>query len=153
MTHEQLMLITRTMPMKTIQVNGEDYLERYFVGELNGTQEWLHRFLRADSERHLHSHPWDADSTILCGWYTEEVLRVDGINKREITWHVGDENIISTNKIHRIIDVEPNTWTHMKVYPWREPHWYFIDDNGVKSERPASELSWHTKYKPRTNKL
>lgn len=149
MTHEQLMLITRTMPMKTINVNGEDYLERYFVGELNGTQEWLHRFLRADSERHLHSHPWDADSTILCGYYREEVLRDNG-EKHQIVWSEGDKNIITVGKIHRIVDVDQNTWTHMKVYPGREPHWYFIDDNGVKTQMETSPEDWYLSCKPRT---
>lgn len=149
MNHEQLMLITRTMPMKTIQVNGDDYLERYFVGELNGTQEWLHRFLRADSERHLHSHPWDADSTILCGWYREEVRRSNGENHL-IEWGCGDKNIITAGKIHRVFDVMPNTWTHMRVYPGREPHWYFIDEDGVKTEMRTSELDWHKKYQPRS---
>jgi len=147
MTHEQLMLITRTMPMKTIQVNGEDYLERYFVGELNGTQEWLHRFLRADSERHLHSHPWDADSTILCGWYTEEVAL--DFEQFETDWYEGEVNTITKDKIHRIVAVEPNTWTHMRVYPGREPHWYFIDDNGVKTQMETSPEDWHLSCKPR----
>lgn len=144
------MLITRTMPMKTIQVNGEDYLERYFVGKLNGTQEWLHRFLRADSERHLHSHPWDADSTILCGWYEEEILCGNNIDKRTITWHEGDQNIITPDKIHRVLEVEPNTWTHMRVYPGRKPHWYFIDDNGVKTQMDTSPEDWYLSCNPRT---
>lgn len=147
--HEQLMIITRTLPMKTIQVNGEDYLERYFLGDSHGTQEWLHRFLRADSERHLHSHPWDADSTILCGWYTEEVLCGNNIDKRQITWNSGEQNIITPNKIHRIIDVEPNTWTHMKVYPGRESSWFFINDDGEKNEMKTSPTDWWKDCAPR----
>jgi hypothetical protein len=136
------------MPMKTIQVNGEDYLERYFVGELNGTQEWLHRFLRADSERHLHSHPWHADSTVLCGYYMEQIRRDNGE-----TFVCGkfaeDQNIITPDKIHRVLEVEPNTWTHMRVYPGRESHWYFIDDNGVKTQMDTSPEDWYLSCKPR----
>ena len=149
MNHEQLMLITATMPMKTIEVGGLPYLERYYIGTLpNGDQEWLHRFLRADSEPHLHSHPWDADSTILCGTYCEEVQR-SNCHKFKIWHHEGRQNIITTYKIHRVVDVEPNTWTHMRVYAGREPVWYFIDDNGVKTEMKTSPIDWWKDCKPR----
>jgi hypothetical protein len=154
MNHEQLMLITATMPMKTIEVGGLPYLERYYIGTLpNGTQEWLHRFLRADSEPHLHSHPWDADSTILCGDYLEEVQRSNG-HKFSILHGAGMQNIITTDKLHRIVDVEPNTWTHMRVYAGREPVWYFIDDAtdtdvGTKTEMKTSPIDWWKYCKPR----
>lgn len=149
MNHEQLMLITATMPMKTIEVGGLPYLERYYIGtHPNGTQEWLHRFLRADSERHLHSHPWDADSTILCGSYFEESQRSHG-NQFKVWYREGMQNMISCDKMHRIVDVEPNTWTHMRVYAGREPVWYFIDDNGVKTEMKTSPIDWWKDCKPR----
>ncbi len=149
MNHEQLMLITSTMPMKTIEVGGQPYLERYYIGTLpNGDQEWLHRFLRADSEPHLHSHPWDADSTILCGLYCEEVQRSNGHKFR--FWHnEGMHNIITCDKLHRIVDVNPNTWTHMRVYAGRELVWYFIDDNGDKTEMKTSPIDWWKDCKPR----
>lgn len=149
MTHEQLMLITRMMPMKTIQVNGEDYLQRYFVGkDDHGNQDWLHRFLRADGERHHHSHPWAADITILCGWYLEEVRRKTGSVFDRMVFE-GDETFIDPDRMHRIIDVKPNTWTHMRVYAGREPHWYFIDDNGEKKQMDTSPEDWYLSCKPR----
>lgn len=151
MTHEQLMLITKHMPMKTIMVNGEDYLQRYYVGQNEyGDQDWLHRFLRADSERHLHSHPWHADSTILCGWYLEQT-RKDSGDVFERLWSAGDVNAIVPDRIHRIVDVQPNTWTHMRVYAGREENWFFIDDENNKKIERASELDWFTKYKPRVD--
>lgn len=148
MDHEQLMIFTRTMPMKTIQVNGEDYLERYYIGERNGVQEWLHRFLRSDSERHLHSHPWDADSTILCGWYEEQV-RLDSGYVFTATRYPGDIVTITTDRVHRIVDAEPNTWTHMRVYAGREPTWHFIDDEGNKQIMQTSPVDWWKDCKPR----
>jgi len=150
MTHEQLMLITRTMPMKTIEVNGYPYLERYFVGEKNGTQEWLHRFLRADSERHLHSHPWTANSTILCGWYVEEWIDANSAGKRETLWHKGAINFITPSTIHRIVDVKPGTWTHMRVYGGRESSWFFINDDGEKEIMQTSPINWHLSCNPRS---
>lgn len=142
MKHEQLMLITKFMPMKTIQVNDEDYLQRYYVGQNeHGDQDWLHRFLRSDSERHLHSHPWHADSTILCGWYVEQVRKENGTTV-ETEWHEGDVNTITPGRIHRIVDVQPNTWTHMRVYAGREPSWFFINDDDEKQEMKTSPVDW-----------
>lgn len=142
--HEILMTITATMPMKTIPVNGHDYLQRYYVGTApDGTDHWLHRFLRADSERHLHSHPFTARSTILTGCYLEQTP------KGEIMRRAGDENHITPETLHRIIDVQPNTWTLMKVRPERLPDWYFIDDNGNKEYRKSSPREWWKEYGPR----
>lgn len=141
MTHEQLMLITKFMPMKTIQVSGKDYLQRYYVGKNeHGNQDWLHRFLRADSERHLHSHPWHADSTILCGWYAEEVKGSHATFSK--AWYAGDVNAIVPDRIHRIVDVQPNTWTHMRVYAGRESAWFFINDEGEKHGMQTSPVDW-----------
>lgn len=139
--HDLLMLITQYMPMKTIEINGEAYLERYFVGvDENGNQNWLHRFLRDDNERHVHSHPWYADSTILCGKYLEERF-LHGA-RVGIEYRAGARNSIFPSTLHRIIEVDPNTWTHMRVYAGREPTWYFIDDAGNKTEMQTSPVEW-----------
>ena len=150
MTHEQLMLITKFMPMKTIQVNDEDYLQRYYVGQNeHGDQDWLHRFLRADSERHLHSHPWHADSTILCGWYAEEVKGRHATFRK--TWYAGEVNAIAPDRIHRIVDVQPNTWTHMRVCSGRESSWFFINDDDEKHGMQTSPIDWWKECSPRSN--
>jgi hypothetical protein len=149
MNHEQLMMITQSMPMKTIVVGGEDYLERYYVGTLDdGSQDWLHRFLRADSERHLHSHSWDAISTVLCGVYVEQIRKYDG-SVYDKFMREGCKNEIARTKVHRIIDVEPNTWTHMRVSPGRDEFWYFIDDDGIRQQMKTSPIDWWKDCKPR----
>lgn len=145
--HEQLLHITFHLPCKTIAINGEDYLQRYYLGEQLGYQYWLHRFLRNDSERHLHSHPWSAISTIICGSYTEER------SSTKLKYMPGHKNNITPDTLHRIVAVEPNTWTLMRVSPERLPEWYFIDDQGNKTPMRTSELDWHTKYKTRNGKL
>lgn len=149
-THEQLMRITQFMPMKTIVVNGENYLQRYFVGQNeNGVQDWLHRFLHADSERHLHSHPWYAISTILCGWYIEEIKKSDLVFTE--MRKAGDENDIRPSRIYRIVDVQPDTWTHVRVFSGREPTWFFIDDEGNKKIIDASPIGWWKSCKTRAD--
>ncbi len=141
MHHDLLMLLTANMPMKVIQVNDQDYLERYYVNtDLDGTQHWLHRFLRSDSERHLHSHPWEAESTILCGWYREQYPDMEVLRKQ------GDVNHINPDTLHRIVDVKPDTWTYMKVYPGRSDNWFFIGDDGAKTPMRTSEPEWWKAY-------
>lgn len=65
--------LVRSRPMRLIEINGEPYLERYYMGTVQGRQIWLHRFVRDDAERHVHDHPWTALSIILTGGYTEQV--------------------------------------------------------------------------------
>jgi len=65
MIRRALERITRNRPMKTIVVTDAPYLKRFYMGGAFGYQIWLHRFLRADSERHLHSHPWTAMSWVM----------------------------------------------------------------------------------------
>jgi len=147
-THEQMMALTADMPMKAIVINRETYLERYFSHELfDGTQVWYHRFLRNDSERHLHTHPWMARSTILVGQYTEEISR-DGIIFHQ-TRKTGEHHIIFQSTLHRIVEVEPNTWTKMVVSPGRKETWEFVDEAGNKTEMPTSPFEWHKDFKAR----
>lgn len=144
MNHELLMILSKSMPMKAITVNGMPYLRRYFISiDADGTQHWLHHFLRSDSERHLHSHPWFAYSTILCGWYREQYPDMEVLRK------AGEVNQLSPDTLHRIVDVKPDTWTYMTVYPTREPTWYFINDAGEKTIEKSSPTDWYLHCKPR----
>jgi hypothetical protein len=143
-THEALMILTAHMPMRTIEVNGQPYLERYYVNsDVHGMQTWLHRFLRNDSEPHLHSHPWDAESFIICGWYTEQTPERMYLNQPS------NINFIPRSKMHRIIEVEPHTWTIMRVQPGRDPEWYFYEQDGTRVAVQSSPEAWHRECKTR----
>ena len=153
MNHGQMMALTADMPMKTIEINGEPYLERYFAHELaDGTQVWYHRFLRNDPERHLHSHPWSAISTILCGKYSEQRKTNYGRNVDVFNYSRGDQNLIGQDTVHRIIEVEKDTWSQLVVDPKRLDRWYFIEENGSKKFMPTSPFEWHKDCKPREAK-
>lgn len=152
--HLALMRITEDMPCKKIIVNGELYLERYFVSEdKNGVQKWLHRFLRPDAERHLHSHPWTATSTILVGWYVEEFHDKDQqpVIQRAM-YSEGMVNFIYPQKLHRISSVYPSTWTEMIVQPGRRLTWEFVDESGNQTEVETSHLHWWKECKKRDGK-
>jgi hypothetical protein len=126
--------ITRNRPYKVIEVNGP-YLRRVYMRTVLGYQIWLHHFLQADSERHLHTHPWSAISIMLCGWYIEETP--SGL------WHRWPWTAmrITPGRLHRIFDVEPGTWTLLIVGRRREPTWHFVDD-GVYTAVETSPREW-----------
>lgn len=148
MNHKFMMQLTEKLPMKTIQIGNKDYLQRYYNGtDVIGRQHIFHRFLAADSERHHHSHPWSAQSFILCGSYVEHSLIgcVTMINE----YKAGDCNKITPDAIHRIVSVEPNTWTRLVINPERLPEWFFIDDEGNKQFIKTSHTDWHLSCNPR----
>ncbi len=62
------------------------YIQRYYAGTFrNGSDLWLHRFLSNDGDRHLHSHPFEFQSVMLNGGYTEEFIAKDGSKDHRIT--------------------------------------------------------------------
>lgn len=156
-THKNMMDLTADMPMKLIQIDGKPYLERYFAGRYIGFDIWLHRFLSADGDRHLHNHPFRSESAVLCGLYREdggsgEVWREGGklgqwgekiIQGNNIAWLKADTSIIDAHHWHRIVEVDPNTWTALRVYhKGRIPYWFFIDDEGNNQPMPSSGNDW-----------
>jgi hypothetical protein len=149
MNHKILMAMTESMPMKTIVVEGNPYLERYFAGYSDsGGQWWYHRFVRADSEKHLHTHPWEGRSMILTGGYLEESRQGGGV-KWERFYRVGDFNNIFPETLHRIVEIIPNTWTLLHIKPERKATWKFISDDGSEVVVNASPENWHENARPR----
>lgn len=94
----------------------------------------VHHIKRADQDRHLHDHPWNARTVILLGEYTE--VREDGQTYRRVK---GDTATLHHNEYHRIVHVDPQ-WGAMTLFityryrgtwgfkvdgrkvPWREYH-------------------------------
>lgn len=147
--NEVMLSFTARMPCKEIIVNGELYLRRHFMCERpDGGQEWIHQFLSQDGDRHLHSHPWHAVSTILVGHYTEEYMD-DGEIKTD-TFYAEENNIIDPGHIHRIAYISPFCWTHMEVGPSRLPQWFFVDERGNKEFVNTSPWDWWKDCKTRT---
>lgn len=118
MINKLLFAITARLPARLINVNGAPYLERYYVGQMCGATIYLHRFVSADRERHLHNHPWVwGRALVLSGSYGEEVVTdlttqvADGCTmlRRRVRWW----NRIDGNHFHRIADAAPGTWTLM----------------------------------------
>lgn len=150
--HEALLQMAASMRCRTIEIGGKDYLDRYFAGySERGGQWWLHHFLRADSERHLHSHAFDAQVTVLRGSYVEEVVEEHdgGQFKTQRLYRVGDQRPLHTSTIHRIVYVEPGTWTLLHVDPGRLKQWAFIDDGGKRVLVESAGEDWWKSYMPK----
>lgn len=92
----------------------------------------FHHIMQPDSDRHLHDHPWDAQTMVIRGWYLEER---EG-SKKLIMRDAGDTARLSFGEFHRIHYVAAagaltlfitfrygGTWGFKvdgKKVPWRE---------------------------------
>lgn len=94
------------------------------------TEKYLH-WLCVDTNEKPHNHPWDFESTILRGGYTEQVFWLnehDELQSETRTYRAGDVNISKRSEFHRVIEVEPNTLTHIICGQASEGNaWAFLD--------------------------
>jgi hypothetical protein len=116
--------------------DGSLYMRRHWIFnpyDVDYTRTWkwlpsvrLHWIRRADSDRHLHDHPWAWRTIILKGWYVEE--RIGGHTYRREAGYTGTMDF---GEFHRIQEVSPDgVWT--LFITWRKQGtWGFLVD-GVK---------------------
>lgn len=150
MLHKILYALTGNRPLRTIWVNGQVYLQRYFLFELFGIRFVLHRFLRDDQEEHLHNHPWRWGAAfILTGWYQEEILEdVWGKNIYVERYRRYNFNRVDHDRYHRIVQVRKNTWTLMIQGPRERKNgvpygWGFLDKETANfTEVSSGEGNW-----------
>lgn len=88
---------------------------------------WWHE----DDPREIpHNHPWDFESTILCGGYTEHRwwLEDGKVVKDTTIYRQGDVNIVPKNVYHVVVDVLPNTTTKLICGKANEGNsWGYLD--------------------------
>jgi hypothetical protein len=171
MNHETMMELTKAMPCKVIEVNGKPYLERYFAGTTSDDYDvFVHHFLSADGDEHLHSHPRDSYSLPVVGGYLEETnggaywryppeFNSDQIafvqkaiagpmSNFQSRWIRDRSRRITVFDWHRIAAVKPDTWSLFIVGPDILPYWYF-NDNGEVEPVKSSPRDWWKGYGPR----
>lgn len=138
-------LITRAMrtPYMHIAKDGDVYMERYWLFnsyERGPTQQerskypWcpfnirIHWIRRADEDRHLHDHPWNARTFILRGGYVEQ--RVEGLS---ICRPAGVSARLNYGEFHRITQVQPDgAWTLFISGPYQGTWGFLVDGVKVK---------------------
>jgi len=165
-SNNAMMNLTQNLSMKQININGKPYLQRYFAGETQLGDVWIHRFLSQDTEPHLHNHGFEFITYPLRGGYTEQYMVNDEIKTRksirtddaqDVAWRVSNPEYfqfatgrhVSVFDWHRIVEVEEHTWTGLLVYKKRLPLWFFKDEEGRLKHETSSPIDWWKNYKVR----
>lgn len=172
-SHELMLELTRAMPHKLILVNGKPYLSRYYAGTFSDERDlWFHHFHSADGDRHVHSHPFSFTTTVLHGWYREEIHNDgdDFYDLISVASHLAGERYLiaavkeamnggpscvcvglhrQADHWHRIAEVAPNTWTMVVVDPARRDEWHFRGPDGSLKAEKSSGRFWWKDYGPR----
>jgi hypothetical protein len=134
----------RKLPTWVITIEPEGpYLARHYIFTKGWIPEkykkalkrlysvFFHEFLRSDSDRELHSHPWScAYSLILAGGYVEErAVLVNGEYKIvRKTFRPGMINVIRANDFHRVELLDgKTTWTLFVGGEQTGKGWGFLD--------------------------
>lgn len=123
-------LIARAKRTPFTHITGPDgsvYMERYWLfnpypADSSSKRAWwnfpisirLHYIRRADDDRHLHDHPWNARTFILRGWYAErrQASKYDETGVRCEFRSAGDTAALKFGEYHRISLVsEDGVWT------------------------------------------
>lgn len=150
-TNSRLLALTANMPCKQINLpaNRDDagaffcdkefnyakpYLQRIYAGTTRDNKDvWMHRFLSADSERHLHCHPFQFSTWIINGGYTEQRLDRTTKEKESVFHGVINADIDSIEKFCKRLNhgIE-------QARPWSQD---FVEDNGLG--RPVDVFDWH----------
>lgn len=132
-------------PATRISPGGVPYMERFFLAEVEETFAYLHRFVNADAgDRNLHNHPWDeAYSRILCGRYTQQVIRNNAAGEPQVVREVleaGRDHAIAHNTYHQIVSVDAGTWTFFAHTGWRH-QWGFLEGHPILAPRFRQHVS------------
>lgn len=89
----------------------------------------LHSIMRADQDRHMHSHPYQARTIILQGWYFEETPGPKGNGRRSHCREVGYTGRLTPGTYHRISCVPwDGVWTLFFTWSAAPDGWGFLVD-------------------------
>jgi len=91
----------------------------------------VHHILRADQDRHMHDHPWNARTIILRGGYLER--RQGGLLSIRST---GDTAVLRFGEYHRITSVAPEGATTLFIAGRKRGTWGFLVN--------GSKVPWRT---------
>jgi hypothetical protein len=79
---------------------GDVHFKRWEILKTRWGSIWLHAIYKADTDKHLHNHPWDFTSIVLKGSYIEQTQK--GINFQR----PGKINVRDGSEYHKILQME-----------------------------------------------
>jgi hypothetical protein len=111
---------------------GNTFFLRYHVFKCRWFSIFLHEFMRSDSDRCLHDHPWPFISIVLRGGYTEQMP--DGMHRRR----PGSILFRRANAAHRIeIDPDTRPWS-LVIVGRKSRDWGFFTLHGWEAWKPGA---------------
>lgn len=116
---------------------GDVHFKRWEILKTPFGSIWLHAIHKADTDKHLHNHPWDFISVVLKGSYYEQTPKG---NKKQ---YPGKINVRNGEGYHKILElVSPVVYTLFFVSKPKRQWGY----------RVAGEFVDHETYRERKNK-
>jgi len=146
----KLEALARVLPRRQVHVDGELYLDRYYLWGRPPNQDgweglivprlrllptaYLHHFHRPDGDRLCHNHPWHAMGRVLAGHYTEQRYAghpADGVPTGLIKREPGEWYGITPDTFHRLARVsEGGAWTLFIIIGDKLQSWGYWDPVG-----------------------
>lgn len=80
--------------------SGELHFRRWQILKTRWFSIWLHGIYAADTDKHLHNHPWDFKSIVLKGSYTEQT------ENGNIEQTPGKFNSRNGSNFHKILELK-----------------------------------------------
>lgn len=156
-----LIRLAQRTPYSHIEVDGEVYMERYWLfnpyPSSKAERRWwkdvlpsirIHRILREDQD--LHDHPWNARTVILRGWYREE-READCVLMCRTHFYFrtrGQTTRLRFGEYHRIAAVSPGgAWT-LFITRKKQGTWHFKVDGKEIPWREYQNAQLHKKGEP-----
>ncbi len=129
--------------------DGTPYTTRYIVRKTDAGSVYLQNIHRADLDPAMHNHPWRwMRATILHGAYVQERGAVVGNQYCRLPTMHGREGYsyeMAEHDLHRIVQVERDTWTLLFVGPKRDNWGFWVEGRGW--------VPWQQRFEERGVKL
>lgn len=119
------------------------FMVRYILLQTPWFGVYVHNLLRPDADRDCHDHPWVFGSLVLRGGYLEEARLAPGaLESVSRRWLPGSWHWMPLAHSHRIVHVEPNTWSVVLVGP-KVKDWGFWVFGGSKGAGPYQRTTMY----------
>ena len=113
-----------------VDPTGAPYMRRWILA-FAGWMVRLHHIQKADAGRCPHDHPFDFVSVVLRGGYREERVVVSASGDTATTWETRRAPGVAYRRaedLHRLVSVEPGTWTLVLTGPIRRTWGFLLPD-------------------------
>lgn len=120
---------------------GDIYMRRWWITRhRNGASERFHHILLPDPDPDLHDHPWNFDTHLIHGTYTEHTPHGRTIHPEGTRLH---REATDAHRLH----LETPVWTHVTTGPVTRT-WGFHTPNGwvdwrTYKGKPRPPQRWH----------